>query len=123
MGAVGIGLPPAIARGLNAHEPGIEPVLHEAHQHPIFNQRRAVGGRALIIDAERAAAVRNCSVINHGNALGGDAAAHEPGKGRRALAVEIAFQAMADGFMQQDAGPARTQEHIDFAGRRRFCIQ
>ena len=51
-GRMGIGLPPAIARGRNTHEPGIEPVLHETHQHSVFNQRGAVGRRALIINAE-----------------------------------------------------------------------
>ena len=30
---------------------------------------------------------------------------------------------MADGLMQQDAGPARPQENIHFAGRRRLCIK
>ena len=33
------------------------------------------------------------------------------------LAVEVGFQAVADGFVQQDAGPARPQHHFHLAGR------
>ena len=32
-----------------------------------------------------------------------------PAKARRALAVEVAFEPVADGLVQQDAGPARAQ--------------
>ena len=38
-------------------------------------------------------------------------------EGRDALAVEIGFQAVAHGFVQQDAGPAGTEHHGRLAGR------
>ena len=39
------------------------------------------------------------------------------------LAIEIGFQAVADGFVQQDAGPAGTEHHGHFAGRRFHGVQ
>ncbi len=40
-------------------------------------------------------------------------------KARRLLAVEVAFEAMADRFVQQNARPARTEHDIHRAGRAR----
>ena len=43
-----------------------------------------------------------------------------PENAETALAVEVAFQAVADRFVQQDAGPARPEHHRHDAGRRRL---
>src|SRR5690606_5887765 len=42
--------------------------------------------------------------------------AHPPAVGRAALAVEVALQAMADGFVQQHSRPARAHHHRHAAG-------
>src|SRR5690606_15406606 len=73
---------------------------------------------ALVIDVERAAAVGNGAVVEHGDALGRHALADAAAEGARALAVEVAFEAVAHGFVEQDAGPARTQHHGHLARRR-----
>src|SRR3546814_14611050 len=41
------------------------------------------------------------------------------GKGRGALAVEIAFEAVTDRFVEQQAGPAGAEHHRHLAGWRR----
>src|SRR3546814_9087076 len=41
------------------------------------------------------------------------------GKGRGALAVEIAFEAVTDRFVEQHAGPAGAEHHRHLAGWRR----
>ena len=43
--------------------------------------------------------------------------ADQAGKGGGLLAVEVGFEAVADGFMQQDAGPAGAEDHFHLAGR------
>jgi hypothetical protein len=58
------------------------------------------------------------AVVDHGHAGRGDALAQQAGEGRRLLAIEIAFQPVADRLMQQNAGPARAQHHRHLAGRR-----
>jgi hypothetical protein len=51
--------------------------------------------------------------------LARDALADQAGEGARLLAVEVAFQPVADRLVQQDAGPARAEHHGHLAGRRR----
>ena len=116
-------LPPAVACRYHAHQAGIEPVLHEAHQNTVLDQRGAVGRRSLIIDADRATPVGDRTIIDDGDTLGGNALAHQPREGRSFLAVEIAFQPVADGFMQQNAGPARPQQHIHLTGGCGLCFE
>ena len=57
------------------------------------------------------------AVVDHGDALGRDLLAHQAGEGRGFLAVEIAFEPVADRLVQHDAGPAGAEHHIHFAGR------
>ena len=52
-----------------------------------------------------------------------DALADAAGEGARALAIEVALEAVADGFVQQDARPARTEHDRHHAGRRRPRFQ
>jgi hypothetical protein len=46
----------------------------------------------------------------------GDALADQSGERRSLLAIEIGFQAVTDGFVQQDAGPSRAENHFHFTG-------
>jgi hypothetical protein len=124
-GAIGITLPAAVAGRLHAHQSGILPVLHVADQLAVLDQHVVGRRRALVVDGDRAAAVVDRAVIDHGNALGRDLLAEQPGEGRRLLAVEVAFQAMADRLMQHDARPAGGEHDVHRARpalRRRFEI-
>ena len=75
-------------------------------------------GRAFIIDADAAAAARQGSVIDDGDALSGDLLPESPAKAEVLLAVEIALKPVADGLVQQHARPARSQHDRHLAGRR-----
>src|ERR1700733_16002702 len=66
---------------------------------------------------------RNGAVVDHGHAFGGDALAHEAGKGGSLFAVEVAFKPVADRLVQHDARPAGTEYDIHLAGRRRYRFQ
>jgi hypothetical protein len=57
------------------------------------------------------------AVVDHGDASGRDLLAHQAGKGGRLLAVEIAFQPVADGLVQHDARPAGAEHDVHFACR------
>ena len=114
----------AVAGGGHAHQPRVVGVLHVAGEHAVLDQRRAACRRAFVVDVERAATARQGAVVDDGHARRRHALAHAAGVGRRALAVEIAFQAVADRFVQQHARPAVTQHHRHRARRRvdRFQI-
>ena len=68
---------------------------------------------------ERAAAIGDGAVVDDGDAGRGDALAHQAGKGALLLAVEVALEAVADGFVQEDARPARAEDHVEGSGGRR----
>ncbi len=104
--------------GCHAHQPGVLPVLHVADELAVFDQHVVAGGRALVVDGDRAAAAVDRAVIDDGDAGGGDHLAEQAGKGRGLLAVEIAFQPVADGFVQHDARPAGAENDVHRAGRR-----
>ena len=55
--------------------------------------------------------------------LARDLLAHQAGEGGRLLAVEIAFQPVADRFVQHHAGPAGAEHHVHLAGRRRHRVE
>ncbi len=114
---------PAVAGRLHAHQPGILAILHIADQDAVLDQHGAVGRRAFVVDRQRAAALRHGAVIDHGDALGRDLLPHQSGKGRSLLAVEIAFEPVADGFVQHDAGPARAEHDVHLAGGRRDGLE
>ena len=122
-GQVGIGFPPPVAGGLHAHQPGIQFVLHVVFEDAPFYQGGGFRGRTLIVDGQRPAPVLDGSVIDHGDALGGDPLAYAVAERRCPLAVEVAFQAMPYGLVQQDSRPARSQHHRHGARRRRHSLQ
>ncbi len=104
--------------GGHAHQPGVERVLQVAAQDAVLDQGRALGDRALVVDVERTAPAGQRTVIDDGHARGRYALADAAGVHRGALAVEIAFQAVADRFVQQHARPARSEHDRHHASRR-----
>ena len=73
----------------------------------------AVPSSSVVSEPRRSAMVPSSITVTSGAAM---VIAHEAGKGRGLLAVEIALEAVPDGLVQQDAGPAGTQHHLGFAG-------
>ncbi len=78
----------------------------------------AAGRRAFVVDRQRAAALLDRAVVDDGDARRRDALADPAGEGRGALAVEIAFEPVADRFVEQHAGPAGAEHDRHLAGRR-----
>jgi len=120
---VRVGFATAVAGGGHAHQAGVELVLHVAGEHAVLDQRGALGRRAFVVHAQRAAAAGQGAVVDDGAQLGGDHLAQAAAVVGAALAVEVALQAMAHGFVQQHAGPARTQHHGQGTRRRRNGFQ
>ncbi|MCY1425150.1 hypothetical protein D9M71_409320 [compost metagenome] len=112
-----------VAGDRHAHQPGVELVLHVALENAVLDQRGALGGRAFVIHAQRTAATFQGAIIDDGAQARGNLFAHVAAVGRAALAVEVTLQAMADCLMQQHAGPTRTEDHRQGAGRRRNRFQ
>ncbi len=106
-----------VAGGLHARQARVHRILDVTLQDAVLDQHVALAGVAFVVDIERTAAVGDGAVVEHGHALGRDAFADAARKRARALAVEVAFQPVADGFVQQDAGPARAEHDRHFAGR------
>ena len=115
---MGKALPPSVASCWNPHQPRVHPVLHIAFEDAVFDQDVFLRRRAFVINRERPAPVIQCAVVNHGHTGRGDAFSDHPGKRAGALAVEIALKPVADGFVQQYAGPAGAEQHCHFA---RWC--
>ncbi len=113
---MGVGFAAAIAGRRDAHQPGVEAILHIALEDAVLDQDIFLGRRAFVVDRQRAAAIEDAAIVDHGDARRGDALADAAGKGAGALAVEIAFQAMADRFMDQHARPAGAEQHGHLAG-------
>ncbi len=63
------------------------------------------------------------AIVHDRAQLGGHLLSKTPGKSRRALAVEIALQPVTDRFVQQHAGPARSEHDGHLAGRGRHGLQ
>src|SRR5438445_1014731 len=89
---VTVGLPPPVAGRRHPHEARVQAVLHVADENALLDQHRPPCRRALVVDVERAAAVRERPVVDHGHELGGDLLAHPPGERRGSLAVEVALE-------------------------------
>jgi hypothetical protein len=109
----------AVAGRLHSHQPRVEPVLQIALQYAVLDQHGAAGRGALVVDGQRPAAPQNRAFVDYRDAGRGDALADPAREGRGALAVEIAFQPVADRFVEQDAAPAGAEHHRHFAGRAR----
>ncbi|MNC48879.1 hypothetical protein D3C75_980240 [compost metagenome] len=118
-----VGLAATVAGGAHAHQAGVELVLHVALEHAVLDQRGALGRRALVVQTQRAAAARQGAVVDDGAQARSHRLADPAAVGRTALAVEVAFQAMADRLVQQHAAPAVAEHHRHAAGRRRDGLE
>ena len=108
-----------LAGRLDAGEPRVQLVLHVAAQDAVLDQHVVAARRALVVDRQRAAAIRQRAVV-HDRAQGGrDALADADAERGGALAVEIAFEPVPHRLVQQHAGPSRAQHHGHRARRRR----
>ena len=115
---VGEAFAAAVAGRLHAHQPGVQPVLQIALQDAVLDQHGAAGRRAFVVDGQRAAAVGDRAFVDHRDPGRGDALADAAGESRGALAVEVAFEAVADRFVEQHARPAGAEHDGHLAGRR-----
>ncbi len=120
---MGIAFAPAVAGRFDAHQARIHGVLHIAFENTVLDQHIALAGVALVVHIERAPAVRQGAVIQHGDPFCRHALTDATGKCAGPLAVEVALQAVANGFMQQNTGPAGAEHHGHFTGRRRTRLQ
>jgi len=120
----GVAFTPAVAGGRHAHQARIQRVLDVALQDAVFDQHVALRSVAFVVDVQRAAAIRDGAVVEHGHALGRDAFTDLAAKSTGALAVEVTFEPVADGLVQQHAGPARAEHDAHFArlGGARFKV-
>src|SRR4029079_14106972 len=98
-------------------QPRVHLVLHVALQHAVFDQRRALRRRALVVDVERAAPARERAIVDHGALLGRHALADLAAERGRALVVEVAFESVADGLVQQNSGPPGAEYATHVTGR------
>ena len=115
---VRVGLAAAVTGARHAHQAGVELVLHVALEHAVLDQHVAVARRAFVIHAQRAATPGQGAVVDDGAQARGDLFADPAAVGGAALAVEVALQAVADRFVEQDPGPTRAHHHRQGAGRR-----
>ncbi len=109
----------AVAGRRHVHEARVELVLHVAFHDAVLDEHRAIGRRAFIVDRERAATSRKRAVVDDRDARRRNLFAEHARERRRALAIEIAFETVADRFVQQHAGPARA-EHDGHVARGRI---
>src|SRR5437016_13029014 len=80
-------------------------------------------GLTFVVYVKRAAPPRHRAVVNDRAFLACNTLANEPGKSGRLFTIKIGFQSMADGFMQEHAGPAGTKDNFHFTGRSLEGIQ
>src|SRR5207245_3377791 len=100
-----------------AKQPLRRPALNISAQGPALDARRAPGHVPLVVDVEAAPAVRDRPVVHERYAGRGDALPHPPGKGRSALAVEVALEPVAHRFVEEDPRPARSEDDRHRPGR------
>jgi len=93
--------------------------LQIAFEDAVFDQHGALGRVAFVIHIQGTATIRDRAIVDHGHAARGDLLTDHAGKSGGFLAVEVAFQTVTNGFVQQHAWPARTQHHGHFASRSR----
>ena len=84
----------------------------------MLDEHVATGRRALVVDVEGAAPVREGAVVDHADQLRRDLLPEPPAERGHALAVEVALEPVPHRFVEEDARPART-EHDRHRPRRR----
>ena len=93
-------------------------VLQIAAQDAVFDQHILLRRHAFVIHVERTAAAADGAVVDHGAERARDLLADAAAERGDSFAIEIGFEAVAYGFVQQNAGPAGTEHDSHFAGRR-----
>ena len=88
---MGVAFAAAIARGLDPHQARIHRVLDIALEDAVLDQHIALASMTFVIYVERATAIGNRAVIEHGDALRGHALTNPAAEGAGALAVEVAL--------------------------------
>ncbi len=110
-------LAPPVAGDGHTHQACVQRVLQIAPQHAVLDQHRALGRVALIIDVQRSPPSRDRAIVHHGHTRRRNPLADAAAEGGAAFAVEVALQPVANGLVQQYAGPARAKHHSHGAGR------
>ena len=100
-----------------AHQAGAKLVGEIALEDAVLDQHVLLRRRALIVHIERAAPVGHGAVVDHRHFGRRDLLADQAGEGRGLLAVEVGFQPMTDGLVQQNAGPAGAEHDLHLACR------
>src|SRR5215470_14782031 len=75
-----------------AHQRRVHAVLHVALEHAVLDENRALRGRALVVDVERAATAGQVALVDDRAQRGGDLFAHQVAERGRSLTVEVALQ-------------------------------
>ena len=122
-GDVFVALAPAAAGGGCFRDAAGKLVLQIAAQNAVFDQNVALGLVAFVVHVERAAAAADSAVVDHRTERTRHLLADASAESRNAFAIEVGFETVADGFVQQHAGPAGTEHHDLFAGRRFHGIE
>ena len=86
-------------------------------ENSLFDQNGFLRGLAFVVDVERSAAPGHGAVVDDRASFAGDALADQAGEGGSFLAIEVGFESVADGFVQQDAGPSGAEDDFHFSGR------
>ena len=107
----------AVAGVGHAHQARGKLVAQISLQDSVFDEHGFLRGLAFVVHVERAAAPGHGAVVDHRAFFAGHALADQAGESGSLLAIEVGFQAVADGFVQQHAGPAGTEHDFHFAGR------
>ncbi|EXI70363.1 MAG: hypothetical protein AW07_04130 [Candidatus Accumulibacter sp. SK-11] len=107
---MGKGLATPVAGRRDTHQPCVEAVLHVALQDAVLDQHRPLRRVAFVVDVQRTAPPGNRAIVDDGHSAGGNAAADATGEGRTSLAVEVALESVANGFVQEDSRPAGAED-------------
>ncbi len=101
----------------HVHQARAELVGEIAAEDAVLDQHGLLRGVAFVVHVDGAAAAGHAAVVDDGDFGRGDLLADEAGEGGGLLAVEVGFEAMADGLVQQNAGPAGAEHDFHLACR------
>ena len=116
---VRVGLAPAVAGARHAVLLRAQPVVQEPLQHALVEQHGALRGRALVVVAVGAPAVRR-SWRRRRRLTSGDASVSpiRPAVHAGLLVDGVGLERVADGLVEEHAAAARAEHHRHLAGRR-----
>ena len=96
---------PGVAGGALAQGRGRLARMEPPHEDPVTDERRVLGGRALVVVGERPAQPRRGAVVSHVEHRAAEAAPQRHHLARlRVLVDEIRFGEVAEGFVDEDPG-------------------